>query len=47
MFEVWQGVPGIMYQSIPSITIPPGNPEALDQTFCPGSRDFTRAGHLT
>ena len=22
MFEVWQGVPGIIYQSVPSITIP-------------------------
>ena len=25
----------IMYQSIPSVTIPPGDPGAFDQNFCP------------
>ena len=45
MFEVWQGELGIMYQSIPSITTPLGNPGAFDQSFCPGGRDFTRTGH--
>ena len=32
---------------MPSFTIPPGNPGAFDQNFCPGGRGLTRAGHLT
>ena len=36
-----------MYQSVLSITIPPGNPGKFDQNFCPGGRDLTRARHLT
>ena len=25
-----------MYQSVPSVTIPPGNARVFDQNFCPG-----------
>ena len=32
------------FQALPS---PPPPPEAFDQNFCRGDKDFTRAGHLT
>ena len=35
-----------MYQSIPSFSIPLGDPGSFDQIFCPGDRDLTRVGHL-
>ena len=41
IFEIEVHV-GIMYQSIPSVTIPPGNPGASDLKFCPrGQRSDT------
>ena len=39
----WNGVESLvrlMSQSIPSITIPPGNPRALGQNSCPAPRGF-------
>ena len=37
-YHIWN----VMYQPIPSVIIPPGNPGAFDQNFC-----LTRAGHLS